>query len=169
MWISGELNPFMQRMFHSYSTPEGALALKLIWTNAHSCRCNVRPCPKWNTSCALAVLRTYNGHRVRVSVKSTRLKGVLFLILALRRVLASAVVSRYLPSIRTSAVPLWGELHIRRLPDSQRGITSRKCGLRGRPRGFRVPLGTGLAELNKRRNLCENIWFMGIFQVISRK
>ncbi len=31
------------------------------------------PCPKWNTSCALAVLRTYNGRCVRVSVKSTRL------------------------------------------------------------------------------------------------
>ncbi len=30
------------------------------------------PCPKWNTSCALAVLQTYNGRRVRVSVKSTR-------------------------------------------------------------------------------------------------
>ncbi len=29
------------------------------------------------------------------------------------------------------------------LPDSQSGITSRKCGLRGRPRGFRVPFGTG--------------------------
>ncbi len=35
--------------------------------------CPPRPCPKWNTSCALAVvLRTYNGRRVRVSVKSTR-------------------------------------------------------------------------------------------------
>ncbi len=29
-----------------------------------------RPCPKWNTSCALAILRTYNGRRVRLSVKS---------------------------------------------------------------------------------------------------
>ncbi len=30
----------------------------------------------------------------------------------------------------------------RLLPDSQSGITSRKCGLKGRPRGFRVPFGT---------------------------
>uniref|UniRef100_A0A672JZ84 WAP domain-containing protein n=1 Tax=Sinocyclocheilus grahami TaxID=75366 RepID=A0A672JZ84_SINGR len=30
------------------------------------------PCPKWNTSCALAVLRTYNDHRVRASVKTAR-------------------------------------------------------------------------------------------------
>ncbi len=33
---------------------------------------SVRPCPKRNTSCALAALQTYNGHHVRVSVKSTR-------------------------------------------------------------------------------------------------
>ncbi len=32
----------------------------------------MRPLSQWNTSCALAVLRTYNGHRVRMSVKSTR-------------------------------------------------------------------------------------------------
>ncbi len=30
------------------------------------------PCPKWNTSCALAVLQTYNGRRVRMFVKPTR-------------------------------------------------------------------------------------------------
>ncbi len=36
-----------------------------------------------------------------------------------------------------------GELRSRLLPDSQSGITSRKCGLRGSPRGFRVPFGTG--------------------------
>ncbi len=38
------------------------------------------PCPKWNTSCALVVLWTYKGHRVCVSVKSTRPEGVPFLI-----------------------------------------------------------------------------------------
>ncbi len=35
------------------------------------------------------------------------------------------------------------ELRSRLLPDNQSGITSRNCGLRGRPRGFRVPFGTG--------------------------
>uniref|UniRef100_A0A672R497 mitogen-activated protein kinase n=1 Tax=Sinocyclocheilus grahami TaxID=75366 RepID=A0A672R497_SINGR len=39
--------------------------------------------------------------------------------------------------------PHWGELRSILLPDSQSGITSRKCGLRGRPLGFRVPFGTG--------------------------
>ncbi len=34
-------------------------------------------------------------------------------------------------------------VHSRLLPDSQSGITSRKCRLRGRPQGFRVPFGTG--------------------------
>ncbi len=44
----------------------------------------------------------------------------------------------YAPSIRTSAEPALGLL-----PDSQSAITSWKCGLRGRPQGFRVPFGTG--------------------------
>ncbi len=38
--------------------------------------------------------------------------------------------------------PHWGELRGRLLPNSQSGITSRKCGLRGRPRWFRVRFGT---------------------------
>ncbi len=82
------------------------------------------------------VLWSYHGRRVCVSVKST---GVPFLILAFSRVLASAQFaavmrprSALLPSLR------WGELRGRLLPDSQSGITSRKCGLRGRPWGFRV-------------------------------
>ncbi len=55
--------------------------------------------------------------------------------------------------------PHWGELRCRLLPDSQSGITSRKCGLRGRPRGFRVPFGTGpktepcAQTQNKHRNM----------------
>ncbi len=59
-----------------------------------------RPCPKWNTSCALAVLQTYIDRHV--SVKSTRPYGVPFLILAFRS------VNRYAPSIRTSAEPTLG-------------------------------------------------------------
>ncbi len=47
------------------------------------------------------------------------------------------------PSIRTSAKPALMQARSRLLPDSQSGITSRKCGLGGRPRGFRVPFGTG--------------------------
>ncbi|ROI15053.1 hypothetical protein DPX16_15494 [Anabarilius grahami] len=39
--------------------------------------------------------------------------------------------------------PHWCKLHSRYLPDSQSGIPSRKCGLVGRPRVFRVPFGTG--------------------------
>ncbi len=50
---------------------------------------------------------------------------------------------RYVPSILTSAEPALVQARRRLLPDSQSGITSRKCGLRGRPRGFRVPFGTG--------------------------
>ncbi len=49
----------------------------------------------------------------------------------------------YAPSIRTSAEPALMQARSRLLPDNQSGITSRKCGLRGRPRGFRVPFGTG--------------------------
>ncbi len=45
----------------------------------------------------------------------------------------------YAPSIRTSAEPALGRAGSRLLP----GVMSRKCGLRGRPRGFRVPFGTG--------------------------
>ncbi len=77
---------------------------QLIWVKAFHILISYRPCPKWNTSCAFVVLRTYNGHRVRVSVKSTRPWNVPFLILAFRRVLASApFCGRYAPSIRTSA------------------------------------------------------------------
>ncbi len=64
------------------------------------------PCPKWNTSCALAVLQTYNGRCVHVSVK-----GVEFLILAFRRVLASApfaAVMRPRSALRPS--PHWCKL-----------------------------------------------------------
>ncbi len=79
--------------------------------------------------------------RARV-VKSTRPWNVPFLILAFRRVLASAPLWP-LCALDPHFCPHWGELLSRLLPDSQSGITSRKCGLRGRPRGFRVPFGTG--------------------------
>ncbi len=39
--------------------------------------------------------------------------------------------------------PLTRRARSRLLSDSQSGITSQKCGLGGRPRGFRVPFGTG--------------------------
>ncbi len=51
--------------------------------------------------------------------------------------------SHYAPSIRTSAEPALVQARSRLLPDSQSGITSRKCRLRGWPPGFRVPFGTG--------------------------
>ncbi len=72
--------------------------------------------------------------------KSTRPYSVPFLILAFRRVLASApFVAVMRPQFALLPSLHWGEL----LPDSQSGITSRKCGLGGRPWGFRVPFGTG--------------------------
>jgi len=50
----------------------------------------------------------------------------------------------YAPSIHISAEPALVQARNRFLPDSQSGITSRKCGLRGRPRGFLVcHLGQG--------------------------
>ncbi len=77
---------------------------------------------------------TYNGRRVHVSVKSMRPKGVPFLILAFRRVLRERhLCGRYAPSIRTFAKPALGRARNRLLPDSQSGIMSWKCRLRGRP------------------------------------
>ncbi len=102
------------------------------------------------TPCALAVLRTYNGCRLYMSVKSTRLNRDTPRVgcpiphcsvqkCARERPLCGVMRPRstLLPS------PHWGELRSRLLPNSQSGITSRKCGLRGRPLGFRVPFGTG--------------------------
>ncbi len=51
-------------------------------------------------------------------------------------------LSALLPSLH------WGEVHSRLLHDSQSGITSQKCGLRGRPQGFRVRFGTGLSVMS---------------------
>ncbi len=59
-----------------------------------------------------------------------------FLTLAFRRVPLCALDPHF-------CRPALVRAHSRLLPDSQSDITSRKCGLRGRPRGFRVPFGTG--------------------------
>ncbi len=59
--------------------------------------------PKWNTSCAFVVLLTYNGRRVRMSVKPTRPWVVLFLILAFRRVLARCALDPHFCRARTGA------------------------------------------------------------------
>ncbi len=84
----------------------------------------MRPCPKWNTSCALAVLvhETVGCPIPHFSIQ----KG-------------AHECPRYalLPSLH------WGELRSRLLTDSQSGITSRECGLRGRPEGLGCHLGQG--------------------------
>ncbi len=74
-----------------------------------------------------------------------------FLILTFRRVLASApmrplcVLDPHFCRAHTGA-SIWVQAPSRLLPDSQSGITSRKCGLRGRPREFRVSFGPGPKE-----------------------
>ncbi len=55
-----------------YSLDAIELCLELCDTQTLFTDTDCRPCPKWNTSCALEVLQTYNGRRMRVSVKSTR-------------------------------------------------------------------------------------------------
>ena len=58
--------------------------------------------------------------------------------LGFRRVLTSAPL-RSICALNAH----WSELRSRLDPDSQSGVTSGKCGLRGRPRVFRVPFVTG--------------------------
>ncbi len=90
------------------------------------------PCPKWNTSCALAVLQCARPLSPRVP----------FLILAFRRVSER-------PPLRPLCAldPHFCRAHTwassQQTSNSQSGIMLRKCGLRGRPRGFRVTFGTG--------------------------
>ncbi len=82
-----------------------------------------------------------------MSVKST---SPPFLILAFRSVLASAPFAAVMcPRSTLLPSPHWSNLRSRLLPDSQSGITSRKSGLRGRPRGYRVPFGTGPKGLHE--------------------
>ncbi len=60
----------------------------------------------------------------------------------------------YAPSIRTSAEHALGRAQSRLLLNSQSGITSRKCGLRGRPQGFRVPFGQSHCVIEKKKLCC---------------
>ncbi len=65
----------------------------------------LRPCPKWNTSCALAILRTYNGSRVRLSVKSVGCPIPHFSVYKDAR--ERPLWGRYAPSIRTGENGRW--------------------------------------------------------------
>lgn len=78
------------------------------------CLYRYRPCPKCHTSCALTLLWTYNGHRVCVSVKSTRPLGVSFVILGFRPFAATICAL-------DAHFRVW-KLCSRHLPDSQSGI-----------------------------------------------
>ncbi len=96
-----------------------------------------RPCPNCKTSCELAVLQWLPRAHVRKVHETVGCpiphfnvqKGARDLLLL---------------------SPHWDELRSGLLPDSQSSITSRKCGLRGRLRGFRVPFGTGPIVLHRR-------------------
>ncbi len=83
------------------------------------------------TSCALSLLHTYK-YTACVCPLSPRDRRVSHF-----APFPAAVHPRYvlLPSLP------WDELHSR--PDSQSGITSWKCRLRGRLQGFRVQFGAG--------------------------
>ncbi len=89
--------------------PEFVLCISPIQLHTHKRQIFMYTCTPHNTSCALAVLRTYNGHcvRMRMSVKSSGTQGVPFIIFTFRRLLASAPFV-YVPSIRTSAEPALG-------------------------------------------------------------
>ncbi len=69
--------------------------------------------------------------------------GLTFLYVLKYDICCFVLCGRYVPLIHTSAKPALVRARNRLLPDSQSGITSRMCGLRGRPQGFRVPFGTG--------------------------
>lgn len=94
------------------------------WRNYVTSRKSHWPCPKWYTSYALSVSWTYNGCRMRVSVKSMGSWGVPIVILHFRRVSASAPFVVDICPWCSLLSQHWSELQP---SDSQSGLTSRKC------------------------------------------
>ncbi len=82
------------------------------WPIRADCACRKKgwPCPKWNTSCALAFLWTYNGHRMCLSVKATETVGCPIPHFSVQNSARERpLCGSYAPSIRTSAEPALGQ------------------------------------------------------------